>query len=229
MKNTIIAFALTSACFTSQAQISISPVIGSEISNYGPGYLHHDFQVRPGVCAGALVDFPQKRKWSLQTGLLYKRNVYRSNDIFGSHVAGDFRDFRVNVLQLPVKVTLSFPMCKRHQLFIGAGPYLNMNVAASSHVHAHYYDNLGNPIILDEVRNSPIGGPLHMDRMETGAGLNVGFRAASGLLVCLQGQTGFNLEGAHEAIIEDYSFGIVAGYTFKLKKHKALVEETQPK
>jgi hypothetical protein len=223
----IILFALAALSIsTAQAQVTISPVGGLNMSgvtvDYGGSY-SDEIKMKPGFCVGAFVDLPSKSKLSFQTGLLYKLNGYRVPVYTGwAMYPDDMAHIRINTLEVPIKLIRSFNGPKGSRFFVGAGPYVALNVAASVRIHAHYYDALGNPIgARDTVQKVDIGDHGETKRMDMGVGINAGFRAAKGLLICLQGQYGILNMGDGDFKVHNYNFGIVAGYSFKLKKHKA--------
>jgi hypothetical protein len=200
-----------------QAQIKISPVGGLNVSNYQvSGHYIIQPKVRFGPCVGALVDFPSKNRFSLQSGLLYKLNGYMVGN------QQEFIRYRISTLEVPVKWTYSFDKHDRGGFFIGGGIYAAVNVAASVRVHAYRTDMAGNPTTMfDGVEKLKIGGKNNVPRTDGGVGVNFGYRAAKGLLICLQGQYGIVNQGDALTQMHNYNFGIVGGYSFKLKKHKA--------
>jgi hypothetical protein len=172
------------------------------------------------------VDFPLKNKLSLQTGLLYKMNGYRMPIYAWSYPAG-MQYVTINTLEVPVKLVRYFNRRKGARFFVGAGPYVAVNIAASSRVHTETYDAAGNPVgTMEWVQKIDIGSRwTFVQRMDAGVGMNAGYMAAKGLLIGLQAQYGLlNLGDAHNKV-HNYNFGLVAGYSFKLKKHKAHSEE----
>src|ERR1043165_3485713 len=122
MKNIILAAAAAFSISGAQAQISISPVGGINISNYtmksaGTG-LSSDLKLKMGPCVGAFVDIP---RLSLQTGLFYKLNGYRAGYYYASAgpTKDDYQSLRVNTLEIPVKFRYFFNRRNGSGIFIG--------------------------------------------------------------------------------------------------------------
>jgi hypothetical protein len=185
MKKLILVALAALSISKTQAQVYISPVAGLNMSGYsvklhGESSYHQD-KLSNGPCIGALIDFPLKGKLGLQSGLLWSDDLVR---------------LRLSTLDVPVRLTYSFNLHDGSKFFVGAGPYVTMNI------DVHATSNLG------------------------GGGINVGFRAANGLLICLQGQYGFLNLASGSAQVHNYSFGALGGYSFKLKKHKAHAEKS---
>lgn len=215
MKKIILsALTVVALISNSHAQLMISPVGGLNVSGYTAA-TGDKRNFLFGPCAGVFVDFPSQSKLSLQSGLLYKLNGFRTP------IYGGFIGIRISTIEVPVKVTYSFSMKKGSKFFIGAGPYVAVNVAASERFHGYTTDIAGNPVnLVDDVRPIDVDKRNGIRRIDGGMGINFGYRAAKGLLICLQGQYGLVNQGNDFVKIHNYNFGVVAGYSFKLKKHK---------
>jgi hypothetical protein len=69
-------------------------------------------------------------------------------------------------------------------------------------------------------------------RFDVGGGIVAGYQFGNGVMFCLQAQRGIkDVLANHFAaqysswVAKNYNYGIVGGYTFKMKKHKAHSEE----
>jgi hypothetical protein len=228
MKKLILLVLTASFVSNVRGQLSIIPVAGLNVSNYrntSDNFPFKQNKLLVGYCAGALVDIPLTEQLSLQPGLLYKLNGYKwSTDNVKQTVS-------INTVEIPVKLVYSFNVGSGNRLFIGAGPYAAINVSGKSHIKGNLtFDSTMSPTTpraVDFTTKVDIGGPNEIQRLDVGAGISVGLKGRNGLFVSVQGQYGLKdlAPSGSRVQIHNYNFGIVGGYSFKLKKHKARSED----
>jgi hypothetical protein len=227
MKNTTLLALAALTISNAQAQLEVTPVIGLNVSNYRitPDITSSGQQkLRYGYSAGALVDIRLTNQLSLQPGVLYKLNGFRWET---DHVK---QVISINTVDIPVKLIYSFNIGKGNQLFIGAGPYVGINVSGKNHLKGDLSFDSTNTITtlhpVDQTVKIDFGGPHDIQRLDIGAGVSVGVKACKGLFISLQGQYGIKDLAPSGSLVQlhNYNFGIEGGYSFKFRKHKTVVE-----
>jgi hypothetical protein len=211
----------------SRAQLAVTPVAGFNVSNYrltSDAFPFEQNKPQVGYCAGILADIPLTDQLSLQPGVLYKLNGFRWET---EQVK---QTISINTLEIPVKLIYSFDIGKGNRLFIGAGPYAGINVSGKNHLKGSLtFDSsnyLSTPRPVDRTSELNFGGPHDIQRFDIGAGISVGVKTRNGLFVSMQGQYGIKDLAPSGSLVHvhNYNFGIVGGYSFRLKKHKAPAE-----
>ena len=209
MKKIVLPF-LTFACFASaaNAQIAIAPEAGLNMANmtFKPS---STTSMKVGATVGAIVDLGLSDNLFIQPGLFYMMN--------GCKLKGTapFPDVNVNVstLEIPVNVEYKFGDVGGGRFFLGAGPYLGINVGGNLKAS-------GSPSTSIKYGND---SSSNLKRMDLGLGLNVGYQLQNNLYFRVRYQMGLsNLQPKGDAnnSAKTSAIGITVGYYLGGNKHK---------
>lgn len=177
-----------------------------------------------GMRIGGIADIPLSDHVSIQPGASFAMN--------GMHItytiafAGSIDIIaRTNTLQIPLNVQYKFGKPEGSHFFVGAGPYMGINMSGTTKfkaaVNVFTYS-------LDSTTTTKMDiGPDSTDlmkRLDFGAGVNAGYQLAMGLYARAWYQMGFrNMvpAGGDNNSIKTINYGISIGYMFGGKNRKA--------
>jgi len=161
--------------------------------------------MKAGLAAGIIVDFGFNNHFYLQPGLFYLMNGcnIKQNATPPSSPSGSFS---LNTIQLPVNVLYKLNEPGGSRIFFGLGPYVAYNISGTSK-----YGSTSSAIT--------IGDATHDTKpLDYGAGINVGYQFAMGVLVRVHYQVGFaNLNATSGGTSTTSALGLTVGYFFGCK------------
>lgn len=219
MKKIILSFCFLATFVATQAQTTYGPMIGINFSNYTgkSGGVTQSTDMKIGGRIGGIVDFGLSDNISLQPGIFYVMNGYKTS-VLGIDVSAS-----VNTIEVPINVEYKFGTPGGNRFFVGIGPYVGMNIGGTIKVSGSF---LG--VSVSDSKSIRIGSDTSsadMKALDMGLGLNVGYQLSQGWIVKAHYQMGFmNLmpSGDENNSMKNYNFGVSVGYLFgdKTKKDK---------
>jgi hypothetical protein len=158
--------------------------------------------MKAGLAAGVVVDFGFNNHFYLQPGLFYLMN---GCDVSKTTYIPSY-SINLNTIQLPVNVLYKLSKPGGSRIFFGIGPYIAYNISGTSKS-----GSTSSTITIGDKANDT--KPL-----DYGAGINVGYQFAMGLLVRVHYQLGFaNLTPTSGSTETSSGLGLTVGYFFGCK------------
>jgi len=200
---------LLPATISGYAQMGFGAEIGYNLSNYSVklngAMASTDF--RGSARLGALSDMAITDNLYFQPGVYYVANGYKTD------IAGGFRQYTVNTIEIPLNIEYKIGMLGTNRVFLGAGPYFGYNISGTNYVHTKTVESRSALNVGKGVAND-------FRQIDLGAGINIGYQHTSGLFARFRSQMGF-LDlypgTAANSSITSYSFCLSAGYLFYRK------------
>ena len=219
-----LVFITLSGAANAQIRFALEP--GLNISNYSVQKWAETSGVNIGTRPGGMVDIGLNNHWSVQPGIFYVMNGFRQAYYYTNPLPGKV-DLKIdiNTIEIPINVMYAFGSAGDNRLFVGAGPYLGINIGGkvtATDMGVKTSQSLA-------IGSSPTDG---LKRIDVGAGVNAGYEFKFGLFVSARYQMGFvNLQpftGSGGYDIHASSYGISVGYFFsKHIKSKAKAVSTR--
>jgi hypothetical protein len=216
MKKFILSIGLVGVAAASNAQVAFGPEVGlnsvnmtlkdTAASALSTGGAKLSFTV------GGVAEFGLSDNFYLQPGVFYVRNGFKSS------VFGITMDMVVNTIQIPINVEYKFGKPGGNRVFVGAGPYIGMNLGGTMSLKGNVF---GFPI--SETQSVKIGSDTSaaVKPIDAGFGLNAGYQLSNGMFIRVHYQMGLaNLrpEGTSDVSVKTSNVGISVGYLFETKK-----------
>lgn len=144
-KTTLLIVCLIGVMVSAQAQWSVSPELGIS------AFRGRSYDWRPGIKAGAAVEYQFKSNFSLESGLYYTQRGYSYLSVSEDFTDNPYEDGFVSkpslvrhMFQIPVHARFSWKVADDVRLFVGAGPYLGLYFANDwKHTYIHRNDSYG--------------------------------------------------------------------------------------
>ena len=214
-----------------KAQTTFGPEVGLNISNYSivtPGGLTTGFisPVSSSVISakfGGVVDFGISDNLSIQPGIFFALNgISQSYSFFGFSAT---ENIHIHTLEIPVNVLYKFGDPGENRFFVGAGPFVGINLGGKVNLSSFGTDttftlNIGN------------GSSDMLKQFNFGAGVNGGYEMANGFLVRAFVQKGFvNMQSMDNSggKIKSLNYGISVAYMIGGKKTKKADDKADDK
>ena len=184
MKRLLLLFSIGIVCASpSRAQfVQIGPEIGVNFNKFHTDgyYDDDDYELKPGLKIGGIIDVGFNRMVSFQPGLFYSMKGSQESYVesyapgITNHVENDIK---VNYLEVPLNLQFKFGHPHRAQFFIGGGPYIafamggeiehesvlrNQNGSVVDRDRDDYELEIGNRADQDDYKGSDAGINLNM-------------------------------------------------------------------
>ena len=220
MKKVILSFAAIAALSSgAKAQTTFGLEAGANMVMSSYKALGNDIPTKSliGVKAGGIVNFELSENCSIQPGAYF---VTGNGAKIGDDIA--YIQTKINTIQIPINFQYSFGKPGGNRFFIGAGPYVGINVGGKVKVSGF---NLG-LFSLDTSSTASIGSDStdQFKRLNVGAGVNAGYQLSNGLFARAHFDYGFMNQmpqGDENNSIKNYNVGVTVGFMFGGKHTKA--------
>jgi hypothetical protein len=211
----------------SRAQyITIGPEVGVNFNTFrvDDDYYDNDYDMKPGLKIGGIVDVGFTPMVSFQPGLFYTMKGARERYVeayapgVNNHVQNDVR---INYLEIPLNLQLKLGHPSRSQFFIGAGPYIAF--AMGGEVEYESVLRTQNGQLVDRERDDyelELGNRTGEDDYkgtDAGLNLNMGIMGRRGFFV--RGNMGLGLAniipgGDETYSVRNFGLGLSIGFLF---------------
>ena len=174
-----------------KAQLSYGPELGANLSNYRvefPGFFPPTTLPIPGVHVGGIANYRFNDHLAIEPGAFFSINgIKYTYDLFiiGSITAVA----HLNTIRVPLNVNYTFGEPGGNRFFVGAGPFLGINLGGSARATAHTAFPIADSFLLAAVGTSDSSQKItagndssdYIKRFDFGVGVNVGYQLRSGL------------------------------------------------
>jgi hypothetical protein len=221
MKKLILTIAVGITVAQAQAQISIAPEVGVNLSNasvstniFGNNAI--DTKMKPGLKAGAVVDIPIVGGLFVQPGAFFSMKGYKVTS--SATVLGITTETKgtsaLNYLEIPVNLGYRYTISDAGSVFVTAGPYLGY--AFSGKVKQKSTVN-GNTVTDTETDIDFGSDDTEMKPLDFGLNFSAGYQLPMGLYV--RAQYGLGLSDLSNTNLASHKNRVLAfslGYAFRL-------------
>ena len=217
-KQLLTALAFITLSGTAQAQVSFAPELGLNISQYriSSGGVSPSLDPAFAMRLGGVADIGCSDNLSLQPGIFFVMNGFNYTETVPFFGTASLKE-KINTIEIPINLMYKFGEPGSNRFFIGAGPYIGMNVGGNQ--TASFFG-------LSSTQSLSIGNDSttnDLKRMDVGVGLNLGYELAMGVFFRARYQMGLsNLapQGDADNYIKSSSYGVSIGYMFHSKSTK---------
>jgi hypothetical protein len=197
------------------ARISFGPELGINISGYSgknAGVKQQGITTVTGWRLGGVADIQLTNNISLQPAALFTKNGYKY--VVADQIGDSYEyNFNANTVEIPLNVLYKIGREDRGRFFIGAGPYMGINVGGKIKAHMLFGGDMKTAIGSDSTDN--------IKRFDFGVGVNAGYQLPMGMFIRIHYQQGIaNMQpmGNKDNTMMNYHYGISVGYTFGSSK-----------
>ena len=221
MKKLILTIAIGITVAQTQAQISIAPEVGVNLSNASVttnvlGSNSLDTKMKLGIKAGAVVDIPIVGGLFVQPGAFFSMKGYKSSSTFTVlNITTESKGtFSLNYVEIPLNLGYRYTIGDAGSVFVTAGPYLGYAFSGKSKVK----NTVNGNTVTDTETDVEFGSETNeMKPLDFGLNFSAGYQLSMGLYV--RAQYGLGLSDLSNTSLASHKNRVLAfsvGYAFPL-------------